>query len=195
MTALDDVLARLARLETEVGVTDTAPPPVAGVFAIPTPPVNVAPGEFITSPWGNSVVADLAFCHGWAANGSYYQQGAGSTNVDANTSGTYATWLNLAGPTPPSWATKILVDITVAGIQCVTADCDYYLRTTCNAGGPEALYSGFTNRFTSYRAAGQFSVTPGVVNTVILEARRVGGAGFLRYASGASIAGQVWFRP
>jgi hypothetical protein len=164
-------------------------------MAIPTPPTSVASGELITSPWGNAVVNDLAFCHSWAAAGSFYTTATGSTNVDANPGGTYATWLQLGSPTPPSWATKILVDATVAGIQTIGGDCDYFLRTTCNAGGVEALYSGFDNRFTSYRAAGQFSVTPGVANTVILEARRVGGVGFLRFGAGASIITQIWFRP
>jgi hypothetical protein len=164
-------------------------------MAIPTSPSPVVSGELITSPWGNAVVADLVFCHGWAAAGSYFNSSAGSTNIDANTGASYATWISIATPIPPSWSTKILVDITIAGIQCVTADCDYYLRTTCNSGGQEALYSGFANRFTSYRAAGQFTITPGVVNTVIVEARRVGGTGFLRYAAGSSTVGQVWFRP
>lgn len=160
------------------------------------PPITIgsftdvpAPGSPIRSDWSQHIT------HAVAGESLVAIEATGSSNIDATSLNTFSTWLSIVNVVPPSWARSVVVDVVVQGIQTIVADVDYSLRTVCNANGSEGLYSGFFNRYTSYRISEAFSITPGVGNSVVLQARRVGGTGGLRYAAGSSIVGAVRFVP
>jgi len=167
------------------------------------PPITIgpfdnvpAPGSAIVSAWAQQLTQYTVNLDAVVRQSFVAVTGAGGPgNVDATDQNVYATWLGIATFTPPAWATHADVDIAVLGVDVPSGDADYFLRPVLNANGQEFLHSGVIGKRHMIRAIGSFNVTPSVANSAVLQARRVGGIGFLRYTSGGAIVGTVRYRP
>ena len=166
------------------------------------PPITIgpftnvpAPGSPIASPWAQQLTTFAVADDNIIRQAAVAISGSGSANIDATGGGTYATWLTVATVTPPAWAVSADVNIQVMGVDVITADSDYFLRPSMNVAGAEFLHSGLVGKRFHFPVRGTYPVTPSVVNSVIVAARRVGGTGFFRYAAGSVAVGTVTFRP
>lgn len=161
-------------------------------FPVHTDPIDVPDDIYRLAM---ALDGDVAAVVSYEATRMQTLSGAGSSPpIDATDSVVFSTWLQLGSPVPPAWAHSMWIDITIRGIQGISSDCNYNMRTVCNVLGAITPFSGFVNRFCDYRAAGRFPVVPGVGNLIVLQASHLDGGG-LRYHAGSATIGNVFYSP
>jgi hypothetical protein len=122
-----------------------------------------------------------------------------SSNTDATTSSTMATWITCSNVEVPTWAVSAIINININGMYTVTAAASYGFSAVINSTPAYGSDQGrFETTAINIRGSTSFfgscSGFSSGTHSILIGARRFAGTGTMRADSNTLFTGAIWFR-